>query len=137
MDTSAEGLRVIVTAGATGIGRSIALAFAGSGARVFVCDIAALALSALRDEHPDIGTCVADVAVPDSGQNDRRRPERNVLLHAVSGSSYQGSGWRQHHQYAVDRRPTWAPAAQSLLSGKVGRCRVHEESGGGTWAVQY
>ena len=69
MDTSADGLRVIVTAGATGIGRSIALAFAGSGARVFVCDIAALALSALRDEHPDIGTCVADVAVPDSVDN--------------------------------------------------------------------
>jgi NAD(P)-dependent dehydrogenase (short-subunit alcohol dehydrogenase family) len=31
--------RVLVTAGASGIGRAIARAFAANGAKVFVCDI--------------------------------------------------------------------------------------------------
>jgi NAD(P)-dependent dehydrogenase (short-subunit alcohol dehydrogenase family) len=32
--------RVLVTAGAAGIGREIARAFAANGAKVFVCDVA-------------------------------------------------------------------------------------------------
>ena len=36
MDISAEGLRVLVTAGAAGIGLSIAKTFADAGASVFV-----------------------------------------------------------------------------------------------------
>jgi len=36
--------RVIVTAGAAGIGREIARAFAANGAKVFVCDIDGKAL---------------------------------------------------------------------------------------------
>lgn len=64
MNTSAEGLRVLVTAGASGIGLSIVRAFKDAGARVFICDIDASAIKALRGERPAVGACVADVSDP-------------------------------------------------------------------------
>jgi len=64
MSTSATGLRVLVTAGAAGIGRSIAMGFAAAGARVFICDVDSSAVESLRVEAPDIGSCIADVSEP-------------------------------------------------------------------------
>jgi NAD(P)-dependent dehydrogenase (short-subunit alcohol dehydrogenase family) len=64
MDTSAKGRRVLVTAGAAGIGRTIAETFARAGAHVFVCDVDTKALAAFADAHPEIGTLVCDVAKP-------------------------------------------------------------------------
>jgi NAD(P)-dependent dehydrogenase (short-subunit alcohol dehydrogenase family) len=43
--------RVIVTAGAAGIGREIARAFAANGAKVFVCDIDVKMLEALDESR--------------------------------------------------------------------------------------
>src|SRR5450759_301685 len=63
MNTSAQGLRVIVTAGAAGIGRAFATTFQEAGATVFVCDVDADALYKLHTEHPQIGATVADVAL--------------------------------------------------------------------------
>ena len=57
-----ENKRVLVTAGAGGIGRAVAEAFLDAGARVHICDIDADALSAFADERPDLGSTVADVA---------------------------------------------------------------------------
>jgi NAD(P)-dependent dehydrogenase (short-subunit alcohol dehydrogenase family) len=54
--------KVLITAGAAGIGRAIARAFAGSGARVSVIDIDAVALAALRAETPAIAGEVCDLA---------------------------------------------------------------------------
>ena len=54
--------KVLITAGAAGIGREIARAFAGSGARVSVIDIDAVALAALRTETPAIAGEVCDLA---------------------------------------------------------------------------
>ena len=68
MNTSARDLRVLVTAGATGIGRAIAETFADAGARVFVCDIDRRALDAFRVARPDVGSGLADVS--DSQQVD-------------------------------------------------------------------
>ena len=65
MDTSARGLRVLVTAGAAGIGRAIASTFADAGARVFVCDVDEDALTKFRTEFPALGTTNADVASPE------------------------------------------------------------------------
>ncbi|MFT8242447.1 SDR family oxidoreductase [Roseomonas sp. BN140053] len=59
MDLGIEGLRVLVTAGAAGIGRAVVDGFAAEGARVFACDLDAAALDALP---PGIGRAVADVA---------------------------------------------------------------------------
>ena len=64
MNHSAQGLRVLVTAGAAGIGKAFAAAFAAAGAKVFVCDIDPGALDALRATQAEIGSCVADVAEP-------------------------------------------------------------------------
>lgn len=64
MNTSARDLRVLVTAGATGIGRAFAETFADAGASVYTCDADSDALGAFRAARPDIGGMVADVAVP-------------------------------------------------------------------------
>jgi NAD(P)-dependent dehydrogenase (short-subunit alcohol dehydrogenase family) len=58
MNLSATGLRVLVTAGASGIGLAIAQTFLEHGARVHVCDVDERALKAL----PKITHSRADVA---------------------------------------------------------------------------
>jgi NAD(P)-dependent dehydrogenase (short-subunit alcohol dehydrogenase family) len=54
--------RVLVTAGASGIGREIARAFAADGAKVFVCDIDAKGLDDLVQEIPGAATAVCDIS---------------------------------------------------------------------------
>ncbi len=62
MHESVDGLRVMVTAGAAGIGRAIATAFANDGARVHVCDLDEGALEAFARECPEARVSRADVA---------------------------------------------------------------------------
>ncbi len=59
-----QGKRVVVTAGASGIGRVTANAFLAARSRVQVCDIDAKALQAYQAEQPTAETMVADVAEP-------------------------------------------------------------------------
>src|SRR4051794_41928475 len=61
-DFRADGQRVLVTAGASGIGLAIARTLAGAGARVHVCDVDEGALAACRNEIPGVGATVADVS---------------------------------------------------------------------------
>ncbi|HKW84347.1 MAG TPA: SDR family oxidoreductase [Burkholderiaceae bacterium] len=61
----APGLRVLVTAGAAGIGAAVARALRETGARVHVCDIDRAALDRLATEAPEITTSMADASVPD------------------------------------------------------------------------
>jgi NAD(P)-dependent dehydrogenase (short-subunit alcohol dehydrogenase family) len=60
--TTHNGQRVLVTAGAGGIGRAIATAFASAGAKVHVCDVDEPALNTLRAQLPGITTTVCDIA---------------------------------------------------------------------------
>jgi NAD(P)-dependent dehydrogenase (short-subunit alcohol dehydrogenase family) len=53
--------RVLVTAGAAGIGRAIVQAFAAAGAKVHVCDLDAAALAELRAQFPGVSTSVCDI----------------------------------------------------------------------------
>src|SRR6185503_17115181 len=46
--------RVLITAGAAGIGREFARAFSANGAKVFVCDIDDKALAAIAKEIPGL-----------------------------------------------------------------------------------
>jgi NAD(P)-dependent dehydrogenase (short-subunit alcohol dehydrogenase family) len=62
MDMGLAGARVLVTAGAGGIGLETARAFAREGARVHVCDIDEAALAALAASDPALGASRCDVA---------------------------------------------------------------------------
>jgi NAD(P)-dependent dehydrogenase (short-subunit alcohol dehydrogenase family) len=55
------GLRVAISAGAGGIGRSLADAFIAHGSRVAVCDVDEAALRDFERAHPDHVACKADV----------------------------------------------------------------------------
>src|SRR5437899_2037839 len=81
---SLAGLQAVVTAGAAGIGRAIAIAFADHGARVMICDVDKRALAELKRARPDISAMQADVSKP--GQVDKlfnrigRRGRLDILV---------------------------------------------------------
>lgn len=62
MDTGMQDKRVLVTAGAQGIGRAIAQAFLAAGARVHVCDVSEQFLAAAGEIMPDATRSRTDVA---------------------------------------------------------------------------
>ena len=62
MDLELKGLRVLVTAGAGGIGLAIVRAFANEGAKVHTCDVDEMALSALASSDPAITQTSCDVS---------------------------------------------------------------------------
>lgn len=57
-----DGLRVLVTAGAAGIGRAIVDTFVEHGARVHICDNSVDALEACAREQPHVSRSFADVS---------------------------------------------------------------------------
>jgi NAD(P)-dependent dehydrogenase (short-subunit alcohol dehydrogenase family) len=62
MDLGIDNLKVLVTAGAGGIGLKIAEAFLREGARVHVCDVDREALAAIGQTHPALSASACDVA---------------------------------------------------------------------------
>ena len=62
-------LRVLISAGAGGLGAGMARAFHDSGARVYVCDINRVAVDRIMTDLPGLNASVADVA--DRAQVDR------------------------------------------------------------------
>jgi NAD(P)-dependent dehydrogenase (short-subunit alcohol dehydrogenase family) len=62
MEKSLEGRRVLVTAGAAGIGLAITRAFVAHGARAHVCDIDESALQRCRAALPSVSQTKADVS---------------------------------------------------------------------------
>lgn len=65
MDLEVKGLRVMVSAGASGIGLEIARAFVREGARVHVCDVDVESLARLGKSDPGVTYTVCDVSARD------------------------------------------------------------------------
>lgn len=63
---SMKGSRVLITAGASGLGLEMARVFVAEGAKVLICDVDQAALDAARSELPGIGATVSDVSDEDS-----------------------------------------------------------------------
>jgi NAD(P)-dependent dehydrogenase (short-subunit alcohol dehydrogenase family) len=62
MEFSAKGLRVLVTAGAAGIGRVISRTFVEHGAHVHICDVDEKALAGTKKQLPTVTQTLADVS---------------------------------------------------------------------------
>ncbi len=62
MSDGLHASRILITAGAAGIGRETVARFHAAGARVHVGDVDGSALEALRAAYPDVGTTVTDVS---------------------------------------------------------------------------
>jgi NAD(P)-dependent dehydrogenase (short-subunit alcohol dehydrogenase family) len=73
-----SGVRVIVTAGGSGIGAVTARRFAEAGARVFICDVDPACVDAVGGERAEIGGCTADVSSAEDV--DRLFDEAHVFL---------------------------------------------------------
>ena len=65
MTESSKLSRVIVTAGASGIGRAIAEHFLASGAKVHICDISQEALDDVLSSNPGMHGSIANVGKPE------------------------------------------------------------------------
>jgi NAD(P)-dependent dehydrogenase (short-subunit alcohol dehydrogenase family) len=63
-----KGARILITAGASGIGRVIADTFMEAGARIYVCNKSQEDLNTYLKERPEAAGIVADVASPDEVQ---------------------------------------------------------------------
>jgi len=64
MQLRIDGRRVIVTAGAGGIGRETVRTLREAGARIHACDIDSAALAKLRTDFPGVTTSLCDVGDP-------------------------------------------------------------------------
>ena len=62
MDLALKGLRVFVSAGASGIGLAIVESFLQEGAQIATCDVDEASLNALAQKYPDIHTYLCDVS---------------------------------------------------------------------------
>jgi NAD(P)-dependent dehydrogenase (short-subunit alcohol dehydrogenase family) len=62
MDLGIKGLRVLITAGASGIGLRAVEAFLREGAKVHTCDVDKEALAALKKSRPAVTQSLCDVA---------------------------------------------------------------------------
>lgn len=61
-DVSMKDKKVLITAGASGLGLEMARVFVAAGSDVFICDVSEDALLAARKELPQIHVAVADVS---------------------------------------------------------------------------
>jgi NAD(P)-dependent dehydrogenase (short-subunit alcohol dehydrogenase family) len=132
-----SGLRVLVTAGAGGIGAAIARAFHEAGSRVHICDIDRSALDRMTAETPGITGSMADASVAgdvdlvfDDVQGSLGGLDVLVNNAGIAGptgpiETLDGAGWERtiavnlHSQYYFARR-----AVPLLKQSSAGPCLI-------------
>src|SRR3954451_25206725 len=62
MELSVKGRRVLITAGAAGIGRAMTDIFHNAGARVHICDVVQPSINETRKALPGVTATLADVS---------------------------------------------------------------------------
>lgn len=61
-DVSMQGKKVLITAGASGLGLEMAKSFLGAGCEVFICDVDDKQLGIVQAEFPALHTAITDVS---------------------------------------------------------------------------
>ncbi len=131
METGLKGKRVVVAGGSRGIGRSIALAFAGEGAHVSIC---ARSEGALRDTEAELKRAGGQVhaATCDLGDGDAVRGYVEAAAGALGGIDIlvnNASGFGRS-----DDEAGWAVSVNVDLMGSVRASQAaipHIEKAGG------
>lgn len=142
-------LRVLVTAGAGGVGAAIARAFHDAGSRVHVCDVDRCALDRLRSQAPGVTGSMADVSLAadvesvfDDVQGMLGGLDVLVGIAGIAGpagpvETIDGAGWERtiavnlHSQFHFARRAVpllkQSPAGPCLImTGSASRRRLED-----------
>jgi NAD(P)-dependent dehydrogenase (short-subunit alcohol dehydrogenase family) len=143
MHLGLKNKRVLVTAGASGIGRATARAFAAEGARVFICDVDTATLADFSKESPEIGTTVADVSDEKSVEHLFRQTEKflgglDILINNAGIAGPTGgvetlslADWQRTLDVNITGQFLCAKKAVPLLRQAGGGCIVNLSSAAG------
>ncbi len=143
------GRRILVTAGASGIGRGIADLLIANGARVHICDVADGFLGDFAAAHPDAGWSKADVS--DEADVDRLFDDiaarlggldalvNNAGIAGPTGAieEIEPAAWRQCIEVCLTGQFLCARRAVPMLKESGGGAIVHMASVAGKYGYAY
>lgn len=137
------GLRVIVTAAASGIGLQTALRFAAAGAKVFVADVDAAALQKALQQYPALRGMACDVASETAVQTlfDQALPALGGLDVLINNAGISGpnaaledirfDAWRECLSVNLDSAFLCSRLAIPVLKQQRRGCIINLSSTGG------
>ena len=91
MSRRLEEKKTLITAAGQGIGRASALAYANEGARVLATDINPESLASLKEESPEIETCLLDITDPQAITNLAKEIGTLDVLFNCAGFVHHGT----------------------------------------------
>jgi NAD(P)-dependent dehydrogenase (short-subunit alcohol dehydrogenase family) len=149
LDAGLAGRRVLVTAGAAGIGLAIVERLLFHDARVFICDIEEAALASFGEAHPGAGKIKADVSSePDVDRMfDAVRAELGGLDALINNAGIAGptggvediapAEWRRCIDVDLTGQFLCARRAVPMLKSAGGGCIVNISSAAGRHGYAY
>ena len=104
--------RILVTAGASGIGKEIAAAFLSAGDSVYTCDIDRSALDAAARELPGLKTGICDVG--DRQQIQAMMADAVSQLGGIDILINNASSPARRHRCSMSIRTSGKPSSRSI-----------------------